>query len=127
DGWLDLVVSASGASNILYRNTNGTNFIAIATIPPATNTSAFPTRALAADFNGDGREDLMLAATNTNPLMVGYYLNTGGNFSQLGSLPMPNAIVPNLLPFLVMGDFLNDGFPDLLSTFRAPPISYYHN
>ncbi len=73
-----------------------------------------------ADFNGDGKMDIAVSNFDSNTIAV--FLNQGGG--TFGA-PTINAIqIPNGLGPLILGDFNEDGKPDLLaSTISGPEVA----
>jgi hypothetical protein len=110
DGKLDLVVTCLnggapglGTVTVLLGNGDGT-FTAAATSPvPGSN----PASVAVADFNGDGKPDLIIANAGSNTLSV-LLGNGDGTFA---AALTPAAGIDPL--FVAVGDFNGDGVPDL--------------
>lgn len=81
---------------------------------------AFAGSVVVADFDGDGKMDIAVSNYHSNTIAV--FLNQGGG--TFGA-PTINAIqIPNGLGPLVLGDFNEDGKPDLLaSTIAGPEVA----
>jgi hypothetical protein len=114
DGKLDLVTTvynggAGSTVNILYGNGDGT-FQA----PVSVNVGQAPVYVAAADLNGDGLPDLVVAEdapSNT----VAVLLNNGGTLSSRITYPI-NGLVPRSV---TVADMNQDGIPDLVVTNEA--------
>lgn len=117
DGWPDIYVTNDRQENYLWMNRSGRRFEDEA-VPAgaAVNASGLPEASMgvvAADFDGDGDEDLFLTHLNreTNTL----YVNDGNGFfsdrTRGSGLGLPS------LPYTGFGiapiDYDNDGWPDL--------------
>jgi hypothetical protein len=110
DGNADLAVSYNNVVYIFLGNGDGTF-----TQSPNTLSVSDPGGHLAvmsaADFNGDGKSDLAIAAIQSPALNI--FLSIGnGNFT---TLPPANVLLASG-GFLAVGDFNGDGKPDLLAT-----------
>jgi hypothetical protein len=66
-----------------------------------------------ADFDGDGRDDLMGTSSDAGLLDV-HYLSFEGSFAQTASLPWSTTS-----PFAPVGDFTGDGYADLVAPTNA--------
>jgi hypothetical protein len=114
DGRPDLVVSNNGGSNlsVLFNQTTaGAATPAFTTqIPYAAGGAPFIVAA--ADFNGDGRPDLVAVDTNSNSVSV--LLNTANGGAALPNFGAQQTFaVENSPDELVVADFNGDGRPDL--------------
>ena len=117
DGYQDLAVAGGAANSIsvLLGNGNGT-FSAPATI--ADSLSQVPAWVAVADFNGDGKTDLVVALSkccgNSGEGAFGVMLGDGaGNFQSMVRYLVPGFTVANSANFLAVADFNGDGKPDL--------------
>ncbi len=119
DGWLDLFVTNDGLPNFLFRNRGDGTFSEIGLESGvALSESGQPVSsmgAITADFDRDGRPDLLFTALvrETFPLLR----NLGaGRFQDIS---FPAKLGPLTLTRsgwgAVFGDFNNDGWPDLLT------------
>jgi FG-GAP-like repeat len=129
DGALDLVLGAargSGASLVLLNDGTGH----FATVPNALPLSALGDNSEglgvgSGDINGDGRTDLVLAATKGDPFYEGAWLqvaigNGDGTFRDETSTRLPGESVdssPRWIAFPQLVDVNGDGKPDLLTHF----------
>jgi hypothetical protein len=105
DGKLDLAIPAPNGVSLLFGNGNGT-FQAPVTNQLGIDMSGVGSRDLqAADFNGDGKPDLIVRGSATTILLNG----GNGRFSYSGAASYP------LGGFL--GDFNSDGRTDVVSVF----------
>ena len=119
DGWLDLFVTNDGLPNFLFRNRGDGTFSEVGLESGvALSESGQPVSsmgAITADFDRDGRPDLLFTALvrETFPLLR----NLGaGRFQDIS---FPAKLGPLTLTRsgwgAVFGDFNNDGWPDLLT------------
>jgi len=113
DGWPDLVTPNPGNAGVLLNTGQGDLTFAAAVPVPA----EAPFAVGLADFNGDGRLDL-IAASNEGSSLVELFLGDGqGEFEAAGDSPF------RLAPGgknIVVGDFNDDGLSD------AAVASYHH-
>lgn len=109
DGLLDIFVTRTGASNILYRNYGNGNFQSIASGDLSTAT-ANSYDAAWADYDNNGRQDVFVATTN-NAYDYLYKNNGNGNFQQITSTPIDDYRATTNLG--IWGDFDNDMDLDL--------------
>jgi uncharacterized protein (TIGR03437 family) len=122
DGKPDLAIANGGSNNvtILAGNGDGT-FGAGVTVPVGSN----PAVLLAADFNRDGNLDLAVVnygtfASSSDPGGLSILLGKGdGTFQSATNYSA--SINPNSIS---VGDFNNDGIPDLVLTAAAPNFNY---
>jgi hypothetical protein len=109
DGHLDLAVANSGDNtmSVLLGNGDGT-FQA----PVNFNAGAVPYSVVVGDFNGDGKSDLAVANSGAGDPGGGGVSVLLGNGD--GTFPTPkNSVVGNQPISVAVGDFNNDGKPDL--------------
>ncbi len=109
DGNLDVVVANSTANTVTVMFGDGTgHFSSTATY----NVGTSPSAVTVADFNKDTSPDI--AVTNAGDGTVSVLLNNGsGGFSQPNWSPMTVGKGPSAV---AVGDFNNDGYPDLAVT-----------
>lgn len=126
DHKLDLAIGngPGGSVSVLLGNGNGT-------FQPAVNYPvSFPNWVTAADVNGDHKLDLVVA-TNVIRQRNGYsgatvFLGNGdGTFQQPGSFY--ESVPDSSADFVTMGDFNNDGKPDIAITDHYPDIAVLLN
>ena len=113
DGHLDFAVASLMTGVHVYRNTGNGTFVLWAHFA----VSLTPTHIASADFNGDGRLDLVLG--NTDAAQI--YLNNGAGFT--AGVFLDN--FPDSVQGIATGDFDNDGKPDFAVTGRS--LSVYRN
>jgi hypothetical protein len=113
DGHVDFAVASLMTGVHVYRNTGNGEFALWANVAVALG----PTRIASADFNGDGRLDLIIG--NTDAAQV--YLNNGTGFT--AGVFLDN--FPDTVQGIATGDFDNDGQPDFALTGRR--LSVYRN
>jgi hypothetical protein len=102
DGRPDLIVSASSATYLLLNNGNGA--FGAPSFAAAGGTSLM----FLADFNGDGKTDLLTFGGNSGSYTAYLELGNGaGGFTYSGSLSLPNLIA-------AIADVNNDGHVDLI-------------
>jgi hypothetical protein len=106
NGTTDLAVANVDLDTIsTFVGTGGGAFTA--TVPPSFATQLDPWGAAAADFDGDGRIDLL--ASNLNSDSVSFFAGNGaGGFAAAATLPIAGG--PR---GLAVGDFNGDGAPDV--------------
>ncbi len=117
DGNQDLAV-AGGAANsvsVLLGNGNGT-FSSPVSI--ADSLSQVPAAVAVADFNGDGKQDLVVALSkccgNSGEGAFGVMLGDGsGAFQPMVRYLVPGFTISNSANFLAVADFNGDGKPDV--------------
>jgi len=109
DGKLDVIVVAFGytiTGSILLGNGDGTLQLPV---PLNQNAGNGYSAAASADFNGDGKLDLLLLTPDfgSGAMMAILLGNGDGTFQGPVTYPVPNA------PYLVLDDFNRDGKPDI--------------
>ena len=160
DGWVDLVIGNSGdtgntkAQSIIYWNDKGSYSNTRSTLLPNGFFGARNEQILdiqAADFNGDGRKDLVLLSTQNNPFYDGWSLQVlsnqaegfvdisaeafGGEPAHMGAVRQ--ATQSPWFPFVKLVDLNGDGTLDFLLPsianayrYRAPetiPLAYLND
>jgi len=103
DGKLDVLLTDFDGYDFFAGNGDGTFQ------PPVNTNNGYAAQTVAADFNGDGNLDL---ASNSSPLLTGAVTVSLGNGD--GTF-LPGVTYPVSAPItgIVVGDFNNDGVPDL--------------
>jgi hypothetical protein len=108
DGNLDLAITNQNANTVTILLGSATGVFAPSLSSPIA-AGATPYKVVAADFNGDGNVDL--AITNSGTTTVTVLLGDGtGGFSQAPGSPLTTPKSPT---GVVVGDFNQDGTPDL--------------
>lgn len=77
-----------------------------------------------ADFNVDGRQDLIFTYLDFSPPNVFVYANTGGAFSDI---TFESGIADDRIRSVAWADYDNDGLPDLIAgtiNVGSPPVLY---
>ncbi|MCQ4164465.1 FG-GAP repeat domain-containing protein [Tahibacter harae] len=106
DGLADLVVLTDSGGVFVFARTAGGTFSGGSSVA---HDAVFPYTMALADFNGDGRTDLVYAvATGLRVLLQG-----SGGFEPGVRIDLGTAAVPRLVEALLAGDFNNDGKPDI--------------
>lgn len=127
DGKMDIISANAGDNTLTILTNDGSGgFDASATIPAGNTRGQYPFGIAAADLNGDGKPDLVVANFFGNTLTV--FTNDGsGNFSSNATLT-----VGGNPAFVAVVDVNGDGKPDLISVnSESPPegntLSIYTN
>jgi uncharacterized protein (TIGR03437 family) len=117
DGKLDLAIGlgssdlSSFSLDLMLGKGDGT----FGAPSPVVSTSAIPANVVAADLDGDGKQDLVVTFTQLgNPPVSSLMVLRGdgkGSFQQIASYPLATI---NLLGFIVVADVNGDGIPDLI-------------
>jgi hypothetical protein len=111
DGWPDLVTANSTGKSLSVLTNDGTGGFVLASTLSLGSPSA-PQSVVAADFNGDGRLDLVCANSQSASFTV--WTNSGsGNFVANATFIVgtPSSIVPK---WVTMADINGDGKPDII-------------
>jgi hypothetical protein len=115
----DLIV-ANSDSTVALLTGSGNGTFTLKT--PVSLPGALPYQIAAADFNGDGKEDVLIASTATAPngpatlkILLG---NGNGSFA---SPPLSQNTLSNQA--FTLGDFNGDGIPDVASIFYNTSLS----
>ena len=115
--------NGSGAFAVSFSNGDGTFKQATTLVPLGSQGSNFYNSAPAvADFNGDGKMDVVLPSNSTVQILLG---NGAGIFSLRTPVPVPpvNGSAVTFIPAVVTGDFDRDGHQDfaVLATSSTQP------
>jgi uncharacterized protein (TIGR03437 family) len=101
DGKIDLATANSGSNSVtILLNAGNNTFTPTASSPIAVGTN--PQSLAAADFNGDGKPDLVVANAGSNSVTVLLWNGAHSTFA-VGTAPV----------FVVAADFNGDGKPDI--------------
>src|SRR5262249_20931100 len=111
DGRLDLVIGKSDGSglSVFLGNANGNGTFSSELLLPVIDSRAVVT----ADFNNDGKPDIVTISNNTIVLFLG---NGDGTFTAAPRVSLASAAST---PSLVVGDFNGDGNLDLAAASSA--------
>lgn len=124
DGKPDLSVSAASSSKyFVYRNTSTNGNISFAS-PISILTGNSPVGIAAADFNADGKTDIVVPNSDST---ISVYKNTStiGNITFAAKIDFTTGYVPQ---FPSIGDFDGDGKPDIVvSNTGETTISVFRN
>jgi uncharacterized protein (TIGR03437 family) len=134
DGKIDLAVANSGgfngsgqnqAGNVAILTGSGSGSFSVSNTYVA---GTAPTGIAAADLNGDGKPDLVVADAGMNggtgqPFVAGgvyVFLNQGSSFQKSNAYPV--STFPNIV---AIGDLNGDGRPDLVVAASDDNVNYY--
>jgi hypothetical protein len=108
-------VDTSFGNNVLASSSLGTGIPGIGFLESLSPSfGAYPNNEVTADFNGDGIPDLAILSTNNpygGPYTVAVFLGKGDGTFRAGPTIQPSGIQSG--PFMISGDFNEDGKPDL--------------
>ncbi len=94
DGKPDLLATDSDEPSVFENNFTGGSFSGQSIVPgfllPGVGATTYPTGAISADLNGDGRPDLVFGTTNTSPAKIVIYENQ--------NVPAPRISVTTVSP-----------------------------
>jgi len=113
DGKLDILLSGTdingNVATVVYQNLGGGTFALVPTALPNVTSGSLAV----ADLAGDGYLDVIITGLNTNGNRLSQvWHNLGGfNFTNV-----PVSFTPLSSSSVAVGDFNNDGFPDILLT-----------
>jgi hypothetical protein len=113
DGKPDLVVTAGNSNSVLiYRNTSKTGSIDSSSFaaPVVLSTGNNPYAVAIADFNGDGRPDLVVTNQSDNTISVFQNMGTVGNIAFAPAEVFNTGQSP---AGIAIADFDGDGMPDI--------------
>jgi FG-GAP-like repeat/FG-GAP repeat len=119
DGKLDLAVATDNGIAVLLGNGDGTfrPFTLVASLYP---TAPGDTLLVLADFNGDGKLDIIKATQNGASTINVALGNGDGTFQQAAGFQIPSILD---IEAAVVGDFNGDGKLDLAFTNQAEPMT----
>ena len=128
DGKPDLTIANTGVSGnpgnfLFYKNNSIQGDISFAPSVKTTNTSG-PVKIGHVDFNGDGKQDLLVSnGSDLNAIHVYPNTSTGGNLSFGTSILLTGQLGPFKAAF---GDFDSDGKPDIafISAYSSSVLIY---
>ncbi len=120
DGIPDLAIANSGANNVTVLLGNGAGGFTPAAGSPFP-VGAEPQCLAVADFNGDGRQDLVTAnyADQDLTILLG---NGSGGFTPAPGSPLPAGSFPRSV---AVGDFNGDGKPDLVTAIAGNFVTVF--
>ena len=128
DGKPDIIVANLGSGTVsLLRNTTAAGATTFSFAAPQTiATESEPASVAAADLNGDGRPDLIIATYFGNVVQV--FLNTtAAGATTLGFAEQQTLIAPNPV-FIASADFNGDSKPDaVVSNSASKSVNVYLN
>src|ERR1035441_9953631 len=117
DGKLDLAIGIGNTNlsffslDLMAGNGDGT----FGAPSPVVSTTAIPANVVAADLDGDGKQDLIVAFVQPGDTPVSSLMvlrgDGKGSFQQLASYPLATI---NFLGFTVVADVNRDGIPDVI-------------
>jgi hypothetical protein len=112
DGWPDLITANNTGKSLTVLTNDGTGGFAPASTLPLGTPSA-PHSVAAADFNGDGRLDLVCANSQSASFTVWTNSGGGGNFVSNATFTVgtPQQTVPQ---WVTTADVNGDGKPDII-------------
>jgi len=110
DGYLDLFLPGVWYQNTLYRNDGGSHFVDVSnTMGIAGPFNGLAIGAVWADFNGDGRLDLLCTDAGLK-----LYRNDGNTFTDISATSNLSSVDPGVQTWqTAVGDFDNDGDLDI--------------
>jgi len=115
DGKLDIVATSAGSARVyVARNTSTTGSISFSSaVLFSTGTSSQPYLTCIADFDGDGKPDIVASCAGTTNIVVLRNISSVGVINT-SSFAAYSSFATNFVPIgLVVGDFDGDGKPDV--------------
>ena len=123
DGKTDLAFTIGSAVEVFTGNGDGTFSVS----PQTFSAGANPIALAVADFNGDGKPDI--AVLDQSGGALGLFQNTSSsssvNFQPVAIYPLPSSSVPAV--GMTVGDFNNDGFPDIAVSSASAVTIFLNN
>jgi hypothetical protein len=130
DGWVDLVLDTPGTNILVLPNLGTGAPLTAASFGTPVEVPSGPDTSLAslADFNGDGRPDLVVANRGNFTISLLRNLSVPGGLAT-GSFAAPVVLppLPNLPEAIAVADFNVDGRPDIAIGGRFGFVAFHRN